>query len=283
MKNRNETMPQILEAALFAAGEPLNIERLALMFEEAYRPTNDELRETLKQLTEFYKDRGVELKEVASGFRFQSRVEYASWLQKLWEKRPPRYSRALLETIALVAYKQPITRGEIEDVRGVVVSSNVMKTLLEREWVKIVGYKDVPGKPALYATTKEFLDYFNFKNLSDLPPLQEVVNFEELEKRLGEQLTLGVDLQAANDGEVLVTDDRDWLGENEDDEEIIEVNAEQELAVMQLVESIEQSFVEPAVDSDIESEDMKKAEQHNVEVETEDEVEFKVMEEMVEK
>ncbi|MCH9744690.1 MAG: SMC-Scp complex subunit ScpB, partial [Gammaproteobacteria bacterium] len=164
MKNKHENILQILEAALFAAGEPLNLERLALMFDESDRPSNKELRDAIASLTKFYEDRGVELVEVASGFRFQSRVDYAPWLKKLWEKKPPRYSRALLETIALVVYRQPITRGEIEDVRGVVVSSNIMKTLLEREWVKIVGHKDVPGKPALYATTKQFLDYFNLKS-----------------------------------------------------------------------------------------------------------------------
>ncbi len=250
MKNKHENILQILEAALFAAGEPLNLERLALMFDESDRPSNKELRDAIASLTKFYEDRGVELVEVASGFRFQSRVDYAPWLKKLWEKKPPRYSRALLETIALVVYRQPITRGEIEDVRGVVVSSNIMKTLLEREWVKIVGHKDVPGKPALYATTKQFLDYFNLKSLSDLPPLQELVNFEALEKRLGEQFSLEIDQQAANDQQAPVTDERDWLAEDEDEAETADVRTEDEQAVMRLVESIEKTFQEDSIAAD---------------------------------
>src|SRR3990167_11092890 len=198
-----EKQKRIIEAALFAAGEPLTLDRLAQLFVDEEILSNKECRELLNELQEEYRERGVTLHEVASGYRFQSRVDYAPWLARLWEKKAPRYSRALLETLALVIYQQPITRGEIEDIRGVAVSSNIIKTLLEREWIKIVGYKEVPGKPALLATTKHFLDYFGLKTL---PPLQELTDLDELGKKLGLQLSLGVEepmqkmiVQPAND------------------------------------------------------------------------------------
>src|SRR5690606_10035661 len=130
---------------------------------------NDQLRAALGAIQAFYRQRGFELKEVASGYRFQVATAMAPWVSRLWEERPQRYSRALLETLALIAYRQPITRGDIEEIRGVAVSSNIVKTLLEREWIRVVGHKDVPGRPAMYATTRKFLDYFNLKNLDDLP------------------------------------------------------------------------------------------------------------------
>jgi segregation and condensation protein B len=176
---------QIMEAALFAAGEPLGADKLAMLFEEHERPDAKTIKELLEELSASMQERGVELKKVASGYRFQAKQEYAASLQRLWEKKPPRYSRALLETLALIVYRQPITRGEIEDVRGVAVSSHIIKTLLEREWVKIVGHRDVPGKPALFGTTKKFLDDFNLAKLSELPPLQELVNLDELGEKLG--------------------------------------------------------------------------------------------------
>lgn len=178
----------ILEAALFSAPEPLSIEKMAELFPEENRPSNADIREVLSQLKVVYEDRGVELMEVASGFRFQVRIAYAPFVQRLEERKPPKYSRSFLETLALIAYRQPITRGEIEDIRGVAVNPLVIKTLLERDWIKIAGYRDVPGKPALLATTKVFLDYFNLKNLSQLPALSELVDFESLEKQLGFQL-----------------------------------------------------------------------------------------------
>ncbi len=183
----------ILEAAIFAAGEPLSVERLSLLFDEAQRPTAQELKALLEALAHSYQDRGVELKQTASGYRFQARECVAPALQRLWEKKAPRYSRAFLETLALVAYRQPITRGEIEEIRGVAVNSNIMRQLLDREWIKIVGHKDVPGKPALFSTTKQFLDYFNLCKLSDLPSLQEMMDLEQVEDKLGEQLNLEVD------------------------------------------------------------------------------------------
>lgn len=185
-----EERKYIIEAALFAAAEPLNVERLQQLFDGRSRPSVSDIKATIAELTTDYEERGVELQRVASGYRFQAKTKFAVWLQRLWEKKPPRYTRALLETLALIAYRQPITRGEIEQVRGVAVSTDIIKKLLEREWVKVVGHRDVPGKPSLFGTTKAFLDYFNLKNVADLPPLQDLVDFEKIEQRLGEQLPL---------------------------------------------------------------------------------------------
>lgn len=174
----------IVEAALMAAGQPLSIDRLLSLFLDEQQPSRDELREALTTLQQECANRGVELVEVSSGFRYQSKQDYAHWIARLWEEKPPRYSRALLETLALIAYRQPITRGEIEDVRGVTVSSNIIKTLLERDWVKVVGHRDVPGKPAMYATTKQFLDYFNLKSLSEMPSLAEIRDIDTINAEL---------------------------------------------------------------------------------------------------
>lgn len=161
----------ILEAVLLAAGEPLSLERLLEVFPESERPERDAVRKALLELMRDYAGRGMELIEVASGFRLQVPLVYSPWVSRLWEERAAHYSRALLETLALIAYRQPITRGEIEEVRGVSLSSSIMKTLQERDWIKVVGHREVPGRPALYATTRAFLDYFNLKSLSELPPL----------------------------------------------------------------------------------------------------------------
>ena len=166
-----EQLQRIVEGALLAAGKPLEVDDIAALFDDDDRPSNDTLRATLATIAEQCAGRGFELREVASGFRFQVVQDVAPWIARLWEEKPQRYSRALLETLALIAYRQPITRGDIEDIRGVAVASNIVKTLLEREWVRVVGHKDVPGRPALYATTRKFLDYFNLKNLDDLPTL----------------------------------------------------------------------------------------------------------------
>ncbi|MNE12648.1 hypothetical protein D3C80_1054540 [compost metagenome] len=171
----------VLEAILLAAGKPLPLERLAELFDEAERPSPKLLREALGVLGGSCLGRGFELSEVASGYRLQVRARFAPWVGRLWEERPQRYSRALLETLALIAYRQPITRGEIEEVRGVAVNSNIIKTLLEREWIRVVGYREVPGRPAMFATTRGFLDHFNLKNLDELPPLAAL---RELEPRL---------------------------------------------------------------------------------------------------
>ncbi|WP_144944710.1 SMC-Scp complex subunit ScpB [Pseudomonas oryzihabitans] len=168
----------LLEAILLAAGRPLTLERLAELFEEYERPEPAHLRAGLAALGGSCRKRGFELKEVASGYRLQVREKYAPWVGRLWEERPPRYSRAMLETLALIAYRQPITRGEIEEVRGVAVNSQIVKTLLERDWIRVVGYRDVPGRPAMFATTKTFLDYFDLRSLDQLPPLAEVRQLE---------------------------------------------------------------------------------------------------------
>ncbi len=161
----------LLEAFLLAAGRPLSLERLAELFEEHERPGPALLKKALGELEKSCKGRAFELKEVATGYRLQVRERYAPWVGRLWEERPQRYSRALLETLALIAYRQPITRGEIEEIRGVAVNSQIVKTLQEREWIRVVGYRDVPGRPAMLATTKAFLDHFNLASLDELPPL----------------------------------------------------------------------------------------------------------------
>ena len=168
----------LLEAFLLASGKPQSLERLFEMFEEGERPEPPVFKKALELLRKSCDGRAFELKEVASGYRLQIREKFSPWVGRLWEERPQRYSRAMLETMALIAYRQPITRGEIEDVRGVAVNSHIVKTLLEREWIRVVGYRDVPGKPAMFATTKGFLDHFNLRNLDDLPPLAELRELE---------------------------------------------------------------------------------------------------------
>lgn len=187
-----------VEALLLAAGKPLSIEQLLGLFDEADAPGRDELRDAITALQEDYAPRGIELVEVSSGFRIQVARAMAPWVSRLIEEKPARYTRALLETLALVAYRQPITRGEIEDIRGVSVSSSIMKTLQEREWVRIVGHRDVPGHPAMYGTTRQFLDYFSLKNLDDLPTLMELRDIDAITAEL--ELTWPEQEPAAADG-----------------------------------------------------------------------------------
>lgn len=176
---------RVLEAALFSAGQTLSIARLMDLFPFDKHPGKDAISEALSELQQLYVEHtSLELKEVSSGFRFQVRDDYSSWVAKLFEERPARYSRATLETLALIAYRQPITRAEIEEVRGVSVSSQIIKSMVERDWIRIIGHRDVPGKPALYATTKGFLDYFNLKNLSDLPPLADLRDIDAINAEL---------------------------------------------------------------------------------------------------
>jgi len=176
---------QIIEGALLAAGRALTVAQISDLFEEHERPANTDIREALVEVAQRCDERGFELQEVASGFRFQVRQSLSPWVARLWVERPQKYSRALLETLSLIAYRQPITRGEIEEIRGVAVSSNIIKTLHEREWVRVVGHRDVPGRPAMYATTRQFLDYFNLKNLDQLPALAEIRDLETLNAELG--------------------------------------------------------------------------------------------------
>ncbi|MBO3274378.1 SMC-Scp complex subunit ScpB [Pseudomonas schmalbachii] len=173
-----QELATLLEGILLAAGKPMSLERLGELFEEEERPEPKQLRDALAILALSCAGRAFELKEVASGYRLQIRERLAPWVGRLWEERPQRYSRALLETLALIAYRQPITRGEIEDVRGVAVNTQIVKTLMDREWIRIVGYREVPGRPAMFATTRAFLDYFNLKSLEELPPLAEIREME---------------------------------------------------------------------------------------------------------
>jgi segregation and condensation protein B len=173
-----------IEAALLAAGRPLNIDQLRGLFDGRMAPEKSEIREAIATLNEEYDQRGIVISEVASGFRMQVRAVMADRLHKLWEERPPRYSRALFETLALIAYRQPITRGDIEEIRGVSVSPNIVRQLLERDWIRVVGHRDVPGRPAMFGTTKVFLDYFGLKKLDDLPPLADLADWEGLRVQL---------------------------------------------------------------------------------------------------
>lgn len=184
-----EKLKNILEAALMSAHEPLSANQLLSMFDaDLEKPDKAELRAALDQIQKDYEGRGIELKEVASGYRFQVRSDYSEWINRLQEDKPQRYSRALLETLAIIAYRQPVTRGEIEEIRGVSISASITKTLQEREWIRVVGHRDVPGRPELLATTRQFLDYFNLKKLSDLPPLSAIKDFDKINPDLFEQL-----------------------------------------------------------------------------------------------
>ncbi|MEQ9547529.1 MAG: SMC-Scp complex subunit ScpB [Marinobacter sp.] len=193
----------ITEAALLAAGRPLSFDQLRELFPEDERPARQIMEHVLVLLEGACEGRGFELKKVASGYRLQVREEFAPWVGRLFEEKPQRYSRALLETLALIAYRQPITRGEIEDIRGVTVSSNIVRTLLEREWVRVVGHRDVPGRPAMYATTRQFLDYFNLQGLDQLPPLSEVRDLEEIGREIEKNMQAEIEFESgssASDG-----------------------------------------------------------------------------------
>ncbi len=174
----------IIEGSLLASHEPLTMARIASLFDIDEQATNDDIRAALTELQTDCADRAYELIEVSSGWRFQVRQNFSQWINKLWEDKPPKYSRATLETLALIAYRQPITRGDIEEVRGVAVSTNIIQSLLERNWVRVVGHRDVPGRPALYATTRQFLDYFNLKSLDQLPSLSEIRDIDKINEEL---------------------------------------------------------------------------------------------------
>ena len=181
----------IVEGALFAAGGPLTLDQILALFAEDERPERAQVLAAIESLVADYEGRAIEIVQVAGGWRVQVRAAVAPWVARLWDEKPARYSRALLETLALIAYRQPITRGEIEDIRGVAVSTQIVKTLTEREWVRVVGHRDVPGRPALYATTRRFLDYFGLRSLNDLPPLSEIRDPD----LFGDQLDLEGDLE----------------------------------------------------------------------------------------
>ncbi|MCP4488273.1 MAG: SMC-Scp complex subunit ScpB [Gammaproteobacteria bacterium] len=181
----SERLKPILEALFAASDKPLSVSSIFDLFNgDLEQPGKDEIRKAIHELMDQYRNSGIELKQVASGFRLQVRPAFETWVSRLWEQKPPRYSRALMETLALIAYRQPVTRGEIEDIRGVSVSSSMIKTLQEREWVKPLGHKEVPGRPALYGTTKGFLDYFNLKSLNELPTLAEIRDLDQYHPEL---------------------------------------------------------------------------------------------------
>lgn len=192
----------IVEAALLAAARPLSVDQLRELFCEEERPARQVMEHVLVMLDEACEGRGFELRKVASGYRLQVRQAFAPWVGRLFEDRPQRYSRALLETLALIAYRQPITRGEIEDIRGVTVSSNIIRTLVEREWVRVVGHRDVPGRPAMYATTRQFLDYFNLKGLDELPPLQEIRDLEEIGREIEKDMQGEIEFESSDDNTI---------------------------------------------------------------------------------
>tara|TARA_B100001029_G_C15038233_1_gene441679 strand:- start:439 stop:1320 length:882 start_codon:yes stop_codon:yes gene_type:complete len=211
----------IIEGLLLASSRPLSLNEIAQVFDESERPDKKELKKTIEIIETECSDRGFELQEVASGYRFQVKQELSTWVGKLWDERPPRYTRALLEILALIAYKQPITRGDIEEIRGVSVSPSIIRTLIDREWVRVVGHRDVPGRPAMFATTKTFLDYFNLKSLQDLPPLSEIKELDnsDSENNLNEELSQSRILDMPDvdesEGDVLTLSEDELLAEEE--------------------------------------------------------------------
>lgn len=203
-----ETIKHIVEAALLAAGRALSLKDLLGLFDAREAPGKDVFLAAIEDLRQDYSERGIDVVEIASGYRIQVRLEMTTNLTSLWQERPPRYTRALLETLALIAYRQPVTRGEIEDVRGVAVSTNIIRTLLEREWIREVGHKDVPGKPAMFGTTREFLDYFGLKSLDQLPSLVELSDLDNLSA----ELDFGdASAAAAPDGAEEAADDQEMV------------------------------------------------------------------------
>lgn len=180
-----EPLKKILEGALLAAGKPLDLAALENLFSERDQVDKDLLNQALDGLASDCEERSYQLRKVGSGYRLQVRQELAPWINNLWEEKPKKYSRALLETLSLIAYRQPITRGDIEQIRGVAVSSDIIRSLEEREWVRVVGHRDVPGRPALFATTRQFLDYFDLRTLNELPPLSEIRDIDEINAELG--------------------------------------------------------------------------------------------------
>jgi segregation and condensation protein B len=228
-----DQLKNIIEAAIVFSDEPLTIDRMLSMFSDETRPDRSVVKDVISELEQDYASRGLEIKRIDKGYRLQTRQEYSKWLTRLTSGRPPRYSRALLETLAIIAYRQPVTRGEIEEIRGVAVSTDIIRTLLEREWVRQVGFRDVPGKPALFATTKAFLEYFNLESLSQLPPLMEIRDMDTIAAELN--MTLPLDSSAeeeqssAGEGKEADDDDVDNLNAMTDaDSEAEEVAEERE-------------------------------------------------------
>ena len=262
----DEQLKHIIEAAILAAGEPLSIDKmLALFVEEKEPPTRDAVKEAVKAIEAECESRGVELKKVSSGYRFQAKKDFAPWVSRLWEEKPARYSRALLETLVLIAYKQPLTRGEIEHVRGVAVSTNIIKTLLEREWVRVVGHRDVPGKPALYATTKAFLDYFNLKSLEELPTLAEIRDLDKINAELdlqepgaeqteaGEEGAGSEEVAKAETGEVIAEEAEEEGASQSVEGQSAELQDQETSSPEATIEEAAEETIEEVTDEDIDS------------------------------
>ncbi|MEK6770304.1 MAG: SMC-Scp complex subunit ScpB [Pseudomonadota bacterium] len=209
----NPELKNIIEAALLVAGEPLTLERLAALFPDGAHPAREQLRAAIDELENDYANRGIELRQIEKGWRIQTREKYAGYVARAVETRPPRYSRSLLETLAIIVYRQPVTRGDIEEIRGVTVSTETIRTLHDREWVREVGRREVPGRPVLYGTTRQFLEHFNLKSLADMPPLSELRSIEEIGAELDQRLaqSLGAARPAASEEPPATGDDSDSL------------------------------------------------------------------------
>ena len=246
-----------------AAGAPLTLDKMmALFVEDKEPPTRDQVKAAIKLIENESENRGIELKRVSSGYRFQAKKDFAPWVSRLWEEKPARYSRALLETLVLIAYKQPLTRGEVEQVRGVAVSTNIIKTLLERDWVKVVGHREVPGRPALYATTKAFLDYFNLKSLEELPTLAEIRDLETIKPEFELDLQAPAnELAAMKENEEVNADDREPVDAGELSDEVAELD-EPEVSEEEIDINIEDTenirgLTESAVDEEVQPESVQ--------------------------
>ena len=268
MSDVDNKVKMIVEGLLLAAGRPLTLDNIIQVFSKDEQPDSKELKLVMDSIAEDCADRGFELKEVASGFRFQVKQELSDWIAKLWEERPPRYTRALLETLALVAYRQPITRGDIEEIRGVGVSSNIVRTLLDREWIRVVGHRDVPGRPAMFATTKQFLDYFNLKSLQDLPPLSEIKDLAvadpefDLEDDLAGQriLELPEEVFDENSIELTESDKADLIAE----EEAVALSKKPLDEILQLPPELQYPTVTDEEDEEPDAEDVKFEEEFGI-------------------
>ena len=268
MSDVDNKVKMIVEGVLLAAGRPLTLDNIVQVFSKEEQPDRAELKLVMESIAEDCADRGFELMEVASGFRFQVKQELSEWVAKLWEERPPRYTRALLETLALVAYRQPITRGDIEEIRGVGVSSNIVRTLLDREWIRVVGHRDVPGRPAMFATTKQFLDYFNLKSLQDLPPLSEIKDLAvadpefDLEDDLATQRILELPEEVIDENAVELTesDKADLIAE----EEAVALSQKPLDEILQLPPELQDPVVEDDEDEEPDAEDMEFEEEFGI-------------------
>lgn len=252
-----EQLRKIVEAALLAAGDSLDIAALQKLFDEEWQPERDEIKAALEDIEVDCRDRGYELKHTASGYRFQVKEQYGQWVGKLWEEKPKKYSRATLETLALIAYRQPLTRGDIEQVRGVAVSSDIIRTLQDRGWIRSVGHRDVPGRPALYATTRQFLDNFNLQSLEQLPPLSEIRELSSIDRELQFEEALAEgnaresgDASVALDDETAVDSEAaNEANESAGSDEVTEQAVPQDSAMGELVDN----FIERASSSETEA------------------------------